>query len=243
MKLLPNIRNECLIIWIFISFISLIILFLQTLSGGLLLGIVRFAWIWEFVNIGPGLLILIYSLMQQVLPLKFIPEFKARALKAGTYAYGGMFLLIILIEPWVIANTELSMQQYLMVSLWLLVPVNILLTLSYYWSFVAKDGVGPNQQQILAVAKGYAEKWGHKGNEQKKSYFEAIASGDLHETLSALKDWFSTSNDKRLNDIILLQSEFNAVQRSINLNLVDRSEAQISINRITVALLNLIEAL
>lgn len=207
------------------------------------MGMVRIAWIWELLNIGPGLLILIYSLMQQVLPLKFIPEFKAQALKAGTYAYGGMILFIIFFEPWVMANTELSLQQYLMVSLWLLAPGNILLTLSYYWSFVAKNGIGPNQLQILAVAKGYAEKWGHKGNEQKKSYFEAIASGDLHETLSALKDRFSTSNDKHLNDIILLQSELNTVQKSIDLNLVDRSEAQISINRITVALLNIIEAL
>lgn len=242
MKLLPNIRNGCLIIWISISFISLTILFLQTLSG-LLLGMVSIAWIWELVNIGPGLLILIYSLMQQVLPLKFIPEFKARALKAGTYVYGGLILLIIFLEPWVMVNTEHSLQQYLVVSLWLLVPGNILLTLSYYWSFVAKGGTGPSQQQILAVAKGYAEKWGRKGNEQKKSYFEAIASGDLQETLSALNDWFSKLNDKHLNDIILLQSELNTVQRSINLNLVDRSEAQISINRITVALLNLIEAL
>lgn len=242
MKLLPKVRNACLIAWVLLSVFSSGILLLQTLSGRLW-GIIHLAWIWEIINIVPGLAVLLYSLMHQVLPLKFMPVFKARILQVSTYFYGMLLLATIFAEPIVIWETELSLQAYLMVSLWWLGPINLLLVLSFVWSFLSKAGKAPDEQLILKVAQEYAEKSRKKGDELRRVCFEAIAMGNLDDVFNVLKEHFTTVKESRQNDIILLQGEYNTLQRTIGLNLVDRNEAQININRITMALLQIIEAM
>lgn len=71
-----------------------------------------------------------------------------------------------------------------------------------------------------------------------KHLHQLVAKGDLKMTIEELKNILSKSN--RLNEIIMQSARYNSLKEKIRLGMIDLETAAISENKITFAVLELI---
>ncbi len=152
-------------------------------------------------------------------------------------------LLTLLSEPFA-TRGELSMVQYLTQSYWWLLPMEAILLAGYGLVFFRKDSIfKPNEQIILDFAVQKAADWKGQGNSLRQQCFELIAANKLSSVFSIMKKQFEKTDRNDLNAVVLLENQFTEISRQRDLNLVEREEAQISLNRIVMGLMNLVEHL
>ena len=85
-----------------------------------------------------------------------------------------------------------------------------------------------------------------KNTELGKILKQLIASNKMKEAIDVLLNYVKNNEDIRkslVNDIILLSSRLNSIERSSNRGIITNSEVNIEKNRITKSILDLIEEL
>jgi hypothetical protein len=242
LKLLSETRRACFQVCLSGALMILLLVFVQTISGKLE-DATGFAWIWVIGTAILPLTTVWISVLLNRYPSKLFQPGTHWALVAGTAFYFLLALITLLAEPFA-TRGDLSTVQYLGQSIWWLLPIEALLLAGYYLAFWRKDSLfRPNAQLILDFAAQKASAWQQKGNTLRQQCFESIASNDMPGAFNLLKSQFSASSGDDLNAVVLLQNQYNELSRQRDFNLVEPGQAQISLNRITMGLINLVEKL
>jgi len=240
--LLSDTRRKCLWIWMSMTVVVSLWTLIQTLTGLLSDMAVSVGWLWVFLNLFPGLIALFVSLLQNRYPAKIIPHAVHKGLYLGAMAYLALVMLTLIAEP-LATQGAWSLITYLEKSYLWLAPFHLLLLAGFSLTFYRKELIFlPNEKILQDLASQNAEKWKKKGNLLRSRCLEAIASGDLAAAFELVKEHLPI-DDSRQVDVVMLQGEYTLLRQNIDLNLVAPDEAQRQLNRITMALLNIIEQL
>lgn len=240
--LLSVTRRKCLWVWIVFTAIVVLWTLLQTLTGLLDELAAPVGWLWVALQIFPGLVVLFVSVLYNRYPAKVIPVAAHRALWLGAMSYLLLVVFTLMAEPLAIQG-DLGIIGYLEMSYMWLLPFQLVLLGGFVLAFFRKESIFlPNEKILLEVASRNAEKWQVKGDTVRSGCFEKIAAGDIKGGFETVKMHLST-DDNRQSEVALLQGDFSRLQQNIDLNLVSREEGQRQLNRITMALLNIIEKL
>lgn len=241
-KLLSETRRACLRAMLIGAALVLLMVFAQTV-GGILADIVAQGWTWALLVLLPALLCLWASAMLNRYPAKIIHPNAHQSLVLGTWAYLLFILLTLLAEPFATRET-LSIVDYLAQSLWWLLPMQALLVLGYWIVFYRKDLIfKPNEQIILDFAAKKAAEWKDKGHLLREQCFELMAANDLAGVFAKMKETFEKTGGDDFKTALLLQGQFSSLSKEREMNMVDPAKAQIELNRIGMAVLNLVEKL
>ncbi len=236
--LLTQTRKTCLWLWLTFTAAITLLTFLQTALGRLE-EIEPLAWLWVMVLLVPGLTLLFISVLLNRFPSKIVPKAVHLALWLSTLAYLLLALATILAEPMALMNGQ-SIEGHLKQSLWWMLPFNGLLLLGFWLAFVRRAPLFvPDEKIILDVAGTQAEAARKKGNLTRSQCFEEVAAGNLPAAMEQLKQHLSEGRSER-NDLAVLMGEYKNLVRNKDLNTIEPAEAQRQLNRITMAVLNLI---
>ncbi len=239
-KLLSATRRACLRAGLAGTAAVLLLVFAQTV-GGILAGIVAQGWGWALLVLLPALLTLWASALLNRYPAKIIHPTAHQSLVWGSWAYQWFILLTLLAEPFA-TREALSIVEYLAQSLWWLLPMQALLLLGYWLVFYRKDLIfKPNEKIILDSAAQKAADSKEKGNLLQQQCFELVAANDLPGVFAKMKETFGKTGGSDFQESILLQGQFTALSKEKEMNMVDPGKAQIELNRIAMAVLNLVE--
>jgi hypothetical protein len=238
-KLLSETRRGCLrAAWAGTAFVVLLV-FLQSVSGALE-GIAGLAWGWvALVALLPAAVLGASAVLNRF-PAKIVHPTAHVALVWGTAAYSALLLLTLLAKPF--ANQ--SIERFLQSSLWWLLPIEALLLVGYWLVFYRKELIfKPDERILLDFAKQKAAEWRGKGSLLRQQAFEWIATGDLAAVFPKMREAFEKTGGENFKTALQLEGEFNRLSREKSLNLVDEKTAQLALNRITMAVINLAEKL
>lgn len=239
-KLLAETRRACLRVVLVGTALILLLIFAQTI-GRILSGVEAQAWGWVFVVVLPVMLVLWASTLLNRYPAKIVHPNAHQSLVWGSFSYQLFALATLLAEPFAMREA-LSLVDYLALSLWWMLPMEVILLLGYWLVFYRKDlFFKPSEQVILDFAKQKAADWKGKGNLLRQQCFELLASNDLPGLFQKMKTEFEKSSQEDFKATLLLENQFNSVDRDRALNIVDFKEAQIILNRIVMGALNLVE--
>ncbi|MCB0523561.1 MAG: hypothetical protein KDC86_03480 [Saprospiraceae bacterium] len=241
-KLLAETRKHCIRAAIVGAGLCVLLVFVQSVSG-LLEGIMAQGWVWVMVIVLLPLLVLWASTFLNRYPAKIVRPLAHQALVYGSWLYFLLALFTLLSEPFA-TQGDRSLQQYLYQSLWWMMPLELILVVGYVLLFYRKNLIfKPNEQIILDFASQKAVAWENKGHVLRQQCFELIAANDLDGALGKMKEAFEKSGSADMNAAVLLESQFHNLSKERDLNMVDRDKAQVELNRITMAIMNLIEKL
>lgn len=236
--LLTQTRKTCLWLWLLFTAAVTMLTLLQTTLGKLD-EVAPVAWLWVLVLLVPGLAMLFVSVLLNRFPSKIVPNAVHLALWLSTLAYLSLALITVLAEPMAILNGQ-SIAGHLKQSLWWMLPFNFVLLVGYWLAFVRRAPLFvPDEKIILDVAGTQAEAARKKGNLTRSQCFEEVAAGNLPAAMEQLKQHLPEGRSER-NDLAVLMGEYKNLVRSKDLNTIEPAEAQRQLNRITMAVLNLI---
>ena len=240
---LKNIRRKLLLLWVVFSVPILLLVFLQTLTGKFQ-GILGAAWGWVGINLLPVLILLLMGAMQNKHGDKVIQRFVFRIILVFSIIY---LLLLLITQLALSAGTgDQSILAYFMQSYKWLVPFQFILLLIFASLFYRKQSIfQPNEKIIKSHFKEKAKTALEQNDPFKEQAFNQLIAGDFEELFEHLKQQIKEvkKDDDKLNDFVLLQSQYNEWKKNTDMNLIDTKEAQITLNRISMALVNLIDEL
>lgn len=241
-KLLSETRRACLRAMLIGTALVLLLVFAQTV-GGILADVVAQGWGWAILMVLPALLAVWASAMLNRYPAKIVHPTAHQSLVLGTWAYLLFVLLTLLAEPFA-TRESLSIVEYLGQSLWWLLPTQVLLLVGFWLVFYRKDlFFKPNEKIILDFAAKKAADWQGKGNLLRQQCFELVAANDLPAVFEKMKETLGKAGGSDFQEALLLQGQFTTLSKERSMNLVDPEKAQIELNRIGMAVLNLVEKL
>jgi len=235
-RLVSDVRATLLKCWSpFTGFILLIVV-LQIIFGKYV-GEVLIPIGWLLICFAPGSALLFGATWLNKFPKKLISPEAYRNLLGITLLHCILALLSILMMPFALQTT--SAGNYLLKTLlWLSLSNGALITGYGFLFFRKENAIMPNQEIIRQVAENESKKAQAKGKTIRQHCLELIANGDLQNALPIIKEQILQDDDK-LNQVILIESRLSVVTTQMDMNTIDLESAQIELNRITLALLNL----
>lgn len=241
-KLLAETRRACLRMVLVGTALILLLVFAQTV-GGVLAGIEALGWGWTLGIVLPVMLTLWASAMLNKYPAKIVHPNAHQSLVWGSLGYLLFVLLTLLAEPFALRG-ELSLRDYLFQSLAWLLPMELTLLLGYWLVFYKKDlFFKPSEQILLEFAAQKAAGIKGKGFLAREQCYELVAANDLAGLFANMKAHFEKGNKEDFNAVLLFENQFNQVSRERAMNTVDPKEAQITLNRIVMGALNLVDTM
>ncbi|TNE58320.1 MAG: hypothetical protein EP344_10200 [Bacteroidetes bacterium] len=242
-KLLSETRSRSLAAFMTGAGIVTLFVLVQSVTGKLVSEDLPFAWGWVAINLMPGLLLLLYAILRHRAPAKLVHPAAHRVLVLGTYGYA-LMLLMTFLALGLALRQGISVIGYFKNSLNWLLPAQGILLLGYLLAFYRKKEIfRPDESTIAAITRQKAEQWRSKGNLQRYQCFELVATNQLPAAFDTLKAAFAGKKTANHHATITLESQFRTLQTQRNMNTIDRGEAQVLLNRITMGVLNLIEEL
>ncbi len=240
---LKNIRRKLLLLWVVFSIPILLLVFLQTITGKFE-GILGAAWGWVGINLLPVLALLFLGAMQNKHGDKVIQQFVFRVILIFSIIY---LLLLLITQLALSAGTgDQSIHAYFMQSYKWLVPFQVILLLVFFSLFYRRQAMfQPNEKIIKDHFKEKAKTALEQNNAFRQTAFNQLIAGDFDELFEHLKQQAKAvaGDSEKLNESILLQSQYNEWKKNTDMNLIDTKDAQITLNRISMAVVNLIDDL
>lgn len=241
--LLKNIRKKLLFLWAGFSIPILLLVFVQTINGKFD-GIIGTAWMWVGVNLLPVLILLFTGALQNKHGDKVIQRFVFRIILVFSIIY---LLLLFMTQLGLSAGTgDQSIYSYFIQSYKWLVPFQIILLLVFSSLFFRRQAIfQPNEKIIKNHFKEKAKTARDQKNTIQQEAFDKLIDGDFEGLFEQLKQHTKEVIDDsdKFNDAVLLQSQYNEWKKNTEMNLIDTKEAQITLNRISMALVNIIDQL
>lgn len=230
-------------LWVVFSIPILLLVFLQTITGKFE-GILGAAWGWVGINLLPVLILLFAGAMQNKHGDKVIQQFIFRIILLFSIIY---LLLLLITQLSLSAGTgHQSIHAYFMQSYKWLVPFQLILLLVFFSLFYRRQALFQPNEKII---KNYFKEKAKTALEQKNVFrqvaFDKLIAGDFDELFEHLKQKAKedSGDPDKMNQSVLLQSQYNEWKKNTEMNLIDTKDAQITLNRISMALMNLIEEL
>ena len=240
---LKNIRKKLLYLWVGFSIPILLLVFVQTITGKID-GIEGAVWAWVAVNLLPGLALLFVGAIQNIHGDKVVQRFIFRIILTFSFIY---LMLLLMTQLGMSAGIgDQSIQEYFIQSYNWLVPFQFLLLSVFTLLFYRKQTVfQPSEQIIKNHFKEKAKSADNQNNAFQKEAFDKLIERDFLGLFEQIKLHAKETIDDsdKFNETILLQSQYNEWKKNTEMNLIDTKDAQITINRISMALVNLIDEL
>ena len=139
-----------------------------------------------------------------------------------------------------------SIYDYFMQSYMWLIPFQIILLAVFTSLFYRKQAIfQPNEKIIKDHFKEKAQTALDQNNSFQQEAFDKLINGDYEDLFEQLKHQTKEiANDSdKYNESVLLQSQYNEWKKNTEMNLIDTKDAQITLNRISMAIVGLIDEL
>ncbi len=238
--ILSETRRKCWRSWAFGAAALFLLAIAQTVFGKFD-GIVPLAWGWALLTGLTGFAVLTVSTVTNRTPAKLIPENVHKTLVITTRGYLVLVAVTLLAEPFAVRG-KLSTQEYLVRSMFWLGPALLVLMGIYWLFFFKKEPVFlPNPKIILETAANARTRATKKGNGLQQQFFGMVADGNLAPAMESISKHLIDSGSPEANSMILLRSQLAETNKSRDLGTADPAESQRSLNRITLAVLDVIE--
>ncbi|HHS95674.1 MAG TPA: hypothetical protein ENJ45_03720 [Phaeodactylibacter sp.] len=238
--LISKIKKRLLWLWLGFSIPILLLIFVQSIAGKYT-EIEMTPWVWVAVNLIPGFIVLLLAAIQKKNSGKFIQTFVFRVIFLLALIY--LVLLLMTLVSMSAAAPEQSIAEYFKNSYPWLVPFQVLLVGVFILLYFKKETIfRPNEKMIKKYLLKEKNKAAEKNNIAQEQAFELLTNNDYPTLFNTLKNSFH-SDQTQHNQIILLHSQYNKWKKNTDLGLMDKKDAQLNINRITMALIHLIEKL
>ncbi|MCB9330859.1 MAG: hypothetical protein H6574_07255 [Lewinellaceae bacterium] len=237
--LLSEIRKKLLWAWLVLATPTLLLLTIQELNG-VFVGAGGTPWLWAVLNLLPGFGFLLLAAILNLNPGKHIFKPVFRIILVITAAYLLWVLLTALgmrARPETQSLVDYFRQAGFRPAAFQLVLLSIfgLLFLRRETTFVPNEKImGDHAAKALAKAKAIQ-------NLPRAEALELFVLAKFPELFANLNQWFAGKNPGVLNDLALLQNQFNQNREQLALGVADPKAAQREYNRIALALLGVIE--
>jgi len=236
LTLITKIRKQLLWIWIGLSAPVVTLVFIQTIAGKYI-EIETTPWFWLGINVLPGLVLLMVGALQNRNAGKFVQTFIYRIILGTTIAY--LLMVLVTLLSMTAGSAEQSLVSYFQQSYQWLLPFQLLLMATFGLLFFKKEALfRPNEKMIKGYLSKEMQKANSKNNLQQQQAYELLVANnysDLFETLHSQLD-----KKGKETQLLMLETQYNNWEEKTNLGLMDSKEAQLTINRITMALIQLI---
>jgi hypothetical protein len=232
-------RRQVWAVWL-ASMLPVLLLLIGQTVGGAWEGAVSKAWVWLLACLLPSLALILSSLLLNRQPKSMTPPGAHTALVGGTLVYGAL-ALFSLFSATMLGSGERSAIAQLEQSYWWMLPLQAVLIGACYLIFFRGEAVfRPNENLLRSAAAKSAADAASKGHPLQERCRNSIAAAQYDEVFELLKAHFQEKNRAECFDAaLLLQNQHNTLLRDKEQGLLDHAQAQIQINRITAALLNL----
>ncbi len=238
--LIGEFRRRLLLRWNILASLILLFLLLQSIFGQYD-GIIADIWLWTAIVLLPAWILLQLSAWLNKFPAKLVPKGTARGTTWLHVAYLILVLLTIFLSQAAINASGGSLRGFFWQSLWWLGPLNGVVIASVVVLFYRKEmRQRPDAKMIENTAREHAEQAAGKGHVLQQQCLELVAEGQLEQALQLLAEHFSSEKDLR-NQAVLLQSQHADLERERDMNLIDSEAAQLRLNRLAMAILNMID--
>lgn len=229
---------KLLCLWVPVFLLLGIFIQIQS-STGLIEGIEMKVWLWFFVAFSPFFFLLFAGFGIKKQSGKTLPFSVYRSQFWGTTFYLLLILLVFLFSRKSIDANDFGLDIYYKKSLWILLPFNFILTFIFISSLFFNDELSGQEVFNMANEKIQISRKAHLVH--RETCLNNISEGDISAALKETTNWFRKSGKRSYEDVILLEGRFNQLQQEINRNTISVQEAEIRRNKISVALIELIQ--
>lgn len=238
--LLADTRQKLLKVWLTFTATFIALFLIMTLAGKFE-GIIGLAWLWAFVIILPILALLYIGVAMNPQPSKVIKKASFQVLFYGAMAYLFLVLATLLgMQAWLSANSEESVLDYLQMSyLWILPFQVVLLVAIWILYFTKTKLLQPNEKILLEYAEKKADYAQRFGSLPQKTAFDALLKNDYPSVFELLKKNLTDNQDRNFS--LILQGQYTNLTEKQGFNIIEPADAQREFNRITMALVDIIE--
>ncbi len=236
LTLLTKIRKQLLWIWVGFSIPVFILVFIQTIAGKYV-EIETTPWLWLGVNLLPGFILLMVGAIRNKKAGKFVQTFIYRIILLSTIAY--LLLVLTTLFSMTAGSAEQSLASYFQQSYKWLLPFQALLMIIFALLFFRKEAMfRPNEQMIKGYLSKEIERASTKNNLLQQQGYELLVASNYTDLFKTLREQLKEETVQ--TELLMLETQYNDWQKKTTLGLVDNKEAQLTINRITMALIQLI---
>jgi len=200
------------------------------------------ALFWLGVNILPGTILLHLNAWLNKYPEKIVPYGAYRSLLSLCVVFLLIALLTLLSVGLVIQmRDDWGHRDYLLQSFKWTIPLNLLLVAGIALIFYRRENVvRPNARIILDVVQRESQIARKEGCVQRMKCLQLLINNQMPAAFILLREFFP-ANSGSFDHTILLQGRFNNLQKMIDFQTIESDKAQMEINKIMVALLDLIK--
>jgi chromate transport protein ChrA len=239
--LMAEARRRLLLSWGILATPVFLLMLLQFFNGKYE-GIEATAWGWLGGLLLPGLLLLYFSSILNRHPAKLIHPAAFRALWAAVVAFLVTVAYSLLTSQSTIDRQNIGLDQFFMSTLAFLLPFSAIVLIGLWLFFFKKDNIfKPNPQIIIETAGKKAEEAERKGLVQRARCYQLVAADDVPAAFDLMRQFFTQKGDtERVNETVMQQNRHTNLLKERDMGLVDAAAAQLTLNQIVSATLNLI---
>ncbi|MEO0337622.1 MAG: hypothetical protein AAF242_00265 [Bacteroidota bacterium] len=221
--------------WFIVSGLCFLLLLTQTLNGTLS-NILGLAWLWFFLCLGIGLVVVLFLLLKKEKPNLLIARRHHRLAMAFTIGYLLLVLFTVLGEG-LFTQNALSLLDYRRQSLLWLLPTEALLLLIYYLAYFDRNNEIIRKPSLEVVATKAAGQYTAPHQAFKQEALELMAKAKTEEVFLVLQKAYENAKAELPEKLILLQAQWNKTTENERLGLITYDTAQTYRNRNNLALL------
>jgi hypothetical protein len=234
--LLADTRKKLLWLWIAGTAVLASLVFVQTLAGKFE-EIEGAAWSWVFMNLLPAFLLLFVAVLLNKNPSKVLYHATFQAVYMGGVTYLLLVLATLIALPFATRNE--SIEVYLQMSYFWLVPFQGLLVVVFGLLYFRKEAFfRPNATIMQAYVGKKGEFAKRTGNLSQSRAFDLLTQED---GLGKALEFLSALGGDDLNDVILMQNQYARWKQGRDLNTESPELLQRELNRMTLAVVDIIE--
>lgn len=236
---MDELRRQLYKRWGIFAFLILTLILAQE-AFGQYRGMSKVIWGWVFITLKPVFFIYLYSGHKYVYPDKAIPASTSNGLKAFQLIYLVLILLTILLSQAAVSINGWSTRQYFLNTLWLMIPLNVILSFNTYLALVFNEPAKmPGSSAIVQLAEKALSLAESTGQQLRSQCLRAVSKGQLEEAFNLLGPYFQDRDTELFNHIVLLQSRYAKMMEDERLGTVEAETVQVQRNKLSLALLNI----
>ena len=236
--LLKDTKRNLLWLWLGFSIPVLLLVLIQTISGKFE-GIEGTAWTWVAINLFPVLGLLLFGAIQNKYPGKPIQIFIFRIIWITSFLF--LLLLLMTLLGMTAGTANQSIESYLNQSYKWLLPFQILLIGIFFLLYFKKRSIFQVNEKILKNhIQSKANKAKQQANLPQQQAFDQLQAGNYTQLFDHLQNHFNDTSSDEHTATVVFQSRYNKWKNDTDLDVVDKAEAQRSLNELVVSLADFI---
>jgi hypothetical protein len=224
-----------------IALLPVILLFTAMLFGNVFEGILLLGLIWFFILVLPSTMLLFIALFRPTSVEKLVAKSGVRILQWLSFGYMlALLLFLVTYRIWLLGESPHTVSSLFSLSLVLFLPLNLLLTYGLWmllFQSVPIFGAFRSKKMVDYLIQK-AEAAGEMNLPVAEQAYRALSESRISEVFAYLETTLTESTQR--NDLLVLQADYHRIQHSLKLQTEDPAVARWAMNRITLALAEMI---